>query len=235
MSAEYAIYCHDNYANGFTAAWAAAKIPGPENCDLPPARYDAGDQTETLPLAGAESPHPGLLLYSRAVMERLVAEQPCVRLFYYHHQLALQNLAGLSGCILDMARSGAMITWQALTQEQAGELTDETDAPDLIRYTQGLDLWHWQLPDSRPINAFLATVPHQLVDRNRLAVQLETAPSAALLDTRRFAAHHHHCGACGKPIAHRTQGFAMPRHRHFCDLCKLSGHKTLFHDLQADY
>ena len=116
-------------------------------------------------------------------MECLIADQACVRLFDYHHQTALQNLAGLPGGILDMARSGAMSAWQSLTQEQAGELTDETDAPDLIRYTQDLDLWRWQLPDSRPINAFVATVPHQLVDWNRLAVQPDDSPF------RRIAGH----------------------------------------------
>lgn len=182
MSAEYAIYCHDNCANGFTAAWAVAKTLGPENCDLPPARYNAGAQPEPYPLPGQKV----LILdfsYPRAVMERLIAEQPCVRLLDHYHQTALQNLAGLPGGILAMARSGAMSTWQSLTQEQAGELTDETDAPDLIRYIQDLDLWRWQLPDSRPINAFLATVPHQLVDWNRLAVQLDDSPF------RRIAGH----------------------------------------------
>ena len=170
MPAEYAIYYHDHCADGFTAAWAATTILGPDNCDLHPVRYDADDLPDPYPL-----PEQKVLIldfsYPRTVMERLIAEQPYVRLFD-HHQTALQNLAGLPGCILDMERSGAMITWQTLTQEQTGAPADQVDAPDLIRYVQDRDLWHWQLPDSRAINAYIATMPYQLHEWNLLCPQL---------------------------------------------------------------
>ena len=169
--AEYAIYYHDHCADGFTAAWAAATILGPDHCDLHPARYDAGDQPEPYPL-----PEQKVLImdfsYPRAVMERLIAEQPQVRLFD-HHQTALQNLAGLPGCVLDMERSGAMIAWQTLTEEQTGAPAEQEDAPDLIRYVQDRDLWRWRLPDSKAINAYIATVPCQLDEWDLLSAQLK--------------------------------------------------------------
>ena len=171
MPAEYAIYYHADCADGFTAAWAAAAILGTANCDLHPARYDAGDRPEPYPL-----PQQKVLIldfsYPRAVMERLIAEQPCVRLFD-HHQTALQNLAGLPGCVLDLERSGAMIAWQTLTQEQTGKLPAQADAPDLIRYVQNRDLWRWRLPNSRDINAYISTVPCQPDEWDRLAAQLD--------------------------------------------------------------
>ena len=168
--AEYAVHYHADCADGFTAAWAAAAILGTANCDLHPARYDAGDQPEPYPL-----PQQKVLIldfsYPRAVMERLISEQPQVRLFD-HHQTALQNLVGLPGCVLDMERSGAMIAWQTLTAEQTGAPAEQEDEPDLIRYVQDRDLWHWRLPDSKAINAYIAAVPCQLDEWNRLSVQL---------------------------------------------------------------
>ena len=168
--AEYAIYYHDHCADGFTAAWAAATILSPDNCDLHPARYDATDQPDPYPL-----PEQKVLIldfsYPRPVMERLIKEQPSVRLFD-HHQTALQKLAGLPGCILDMERSGAMITWQTLTQEQTGVPAKQTDAPDLVRYVQDRDLWRWQLPDSKAINAYIGSIPYQFQEWNLLCTQL---------------------------------------------------------------
>ena len=169
--AEYAIYYHDHCADGFTAARAATTILGPDNCDLLPARYDAGDQPDPYPL-----PEQKVLIldfsFPRPVMERLIAEQPSVRLFD-HHQTALQDLAGLPGCVLDMERSDAMITWQTLTQEQTGAPAEQADAPHIIQYVQDRDLWRWQLPDSREINAYIGSIPYQFQEWNLLSAQLE--------------------------------------------------------------
>ena len=169
--AEYAIYYHDHCADGFTAAWVAATILGTDKCDLHPAGYDAGDRPDPYPL-----PEQKVLIldfsYPRQAMERLINEQPQVRLFD-HHQTALQNLAGLPGCVLDMERSGAMITWQTLTQEHAGAPAAQTDAPYLIRYVQDRDLWRWQLPDSKSINAYIGSMPYQFDEWTRLSAQLE--------------------------------------------------------------
>ena len=171
MPAEYAVYYHADCADGFTAAWAAATILGPEHCDLHPSRYDAGDRPDPYP-----HPEQKVLIldfsYPRPVMERLIAEQPYVRLFD-HHQTALQNMAGLPGSILDTERSGAMITFQTLQQELYGEGPPQDVVPDLIRYTQDRDLWCWQLPDSKAINAYIGSIPHQLDEWDELAVQLE--------------------------------------------------------------
>lgn len=171
MPAEYAVYYHADCADGFTATWAATTILGPENCDLHPSSYDAGDRPDPYPY-----PEQKVLIldfsYPRAVMERLIAEQPYVRLFD-HHQTALQNLADLPGCVLDMKRSGAMITWQSLKEELDGEAHPQDVVPDLIRYTQDRDLWRWQLPDSRAINAYIGSIPYEFREWDRLAVQLE--------------------------------------------------------------
>ena len=72
-----------------------------------------------------------------------------------------------------MERSVAMIAWQTLTQEQTGASPEQADAPDLIRYVQERDLWHWRLPDSGAINAYIASMPYQLHEWNLLSAQLE--------------------------------------------------------------
>ena len=112
-------------------------------------------------------------------MKRLIAEHPYLRLFD-HHQTALQNLAGLPGCVLDMERSGAMITWQTLTQEQAGASPEQADAPDFIRYVQDRDLWCWQLPDSGIINAYIASMPYQFTNGTCFPPHWKTEPTASL-------------------------------------------------------
>jgi oligoribonuclease NrnB/cAMP/cGMP phosphodiesterase (DHH superfamily) len=54
---------------------------------------------------------------------------------------------------VDLHRSGAGITWDFLTQRPR---------PPIIDYVEDRDLWNWQLPESREINAFLSTYPFDL-------------------------------------------------------------------------
>ena len=55
------------------------------------------------------------------------------------------------GLTLDVKRSGAMITWEAL------HLPHE-DCPDLIEYVQDRDLWRWELPLSREVGSYILTL-----------------------------------------------------------------------------
>ena len=78
-----------------------------------------------------------------------------------------------------MERSRAIISWQTLTEEQTGAPAEQEDAPDLIRYGQDRDLWRWRLPNSKPINAYIASMPYQLHEWNRLSARRKTQPTAA--------------------------------------------------------
>jgi nanoRNase/pAp phosphatase (c-di-AMP/oligoRNAs hydrolase) len=65
--------------------------------------------------------------------------------------------------VFDMQRSGAMMAWDHF---HAGD-----PPPDLIRYVQDQDLWHWALPDSSEVNAAIASYPYTLEAWSRLAAK----------------------------------------------------------------
>ena len=61
-----------------------------------------------------------------------------------HHQSAADKLGRFQcrcGAVhFDMSQSGAMLSWKFFFPEQP--------VPDLIRYVQDRDLWHWAFPES---------------------------------------------------------------------------------------
>jgi len=63
----------------------------------------------------------------------------------------------------DMERSGAMMAWDHF---HAGEPT-----PDLLRYVQDQDLWHWALPESAEVNAAIASYPYSFEAWSALAAK----------------------------------------------------------------
>lgn len=64
-----------------------------------------------------------------------------------HHKTAEAQLKDLEFCHFDMNRSGAMMTWEFFHSE--------VPAPQLIRYIQDRDFWHFRLPFSREVNAVI--------------------------------------------------------------------------------
>lgn len=60
-----------------------------------------------------------------------------------HHETAQEALMGLPFAIFDMAKSGAVLTWEYFHQ---------CPAPEMLQYVQDRDLWQWQLADSKKIN-----------------------------------------------------------------------------------
>ncbi len=82
-----------------------------------------------------------------------------------HHKTAQEDLKGLSFCIFDMEKSGAVLTWQ--------HFFPDTPIPLLLQYIQDKDLWHWQLENSKEISSALSatsmdfdTWEHYLNDEN---------------------------------------------------------------------
>jgi uncharacterized protein len=74
-----------------------------------------------------------------------------------HHKTAMADLEGFADdnwptgyftkplIVFDMDKSGARLTWEYFHPGQM--------APWIVGYTEDRDLWRWQLPDSREINA----------------------------------------------------------------------------------
>jgi oligoribonuclease NrnB/cAMP/cGMP phosphodiesterase (DHH superfamily) len=143
MKPDICIY-HDRCADGFTAAWAVRK--------------KFGDSVQFVPGVYGEAPPDitgkDVLLvdfsYKRPVLEQMASVARTVTILD-HHKTAAADLDGIGrfpnvDCTFDMNRSGAMITWEHFHDKAA---------PNLVRYVQDRDLWHFALPGSREVSAFI--------------------------------------------------------------------------------
>ncbi len=63
----------------------------------------------------------------------------------------------------DMERSGAMMAWN--------HFHPDDPPPDLLRYVQDQDLWHWALTDSSEVNAAIASYPYSFEAWSALAAK----------------------------------------------------------------
>lgn len=74
-----------------------------------------------------------------------------------HHKSAADKLGRFQcrcGVVhFDMTQSGAMLSWKFFFPEQP--------VPDLIRYVQDRDLWHWAFPESAPFLSALDLEPNE--------------------------------------------------------------------------
>jgi oligoribonuclease NrnB/cAMP/cGMP phosphodiesterase (DHH superfamily) len=134
---------HAECSDGFGAAWAIWK-------KFPNARF--------IPVKHGNPPPSDLrdhrvvivdFSYARPILETMAAESKEL-LILDHHITAEKALAGLPYAYFDQAKSGAVLGW---------EWAHGTEAPWLLRYVQDKDLWSWALPESREINAALASYP----------------------------------------------------------------------------
>lgn len=86
-----------------------------------------------------------------------------------HHETAQTNCEGLDFCTFDMERSGAMLAWDAMSKKFDHRVADlfkstlwRTHLYELVCYVQDRDLWRHQLPDTKEVNAWLASFPLEL-------------------------------------------------------------------------
>lgn len=137
------ILYHADCADGFGAAWALWKR-------FPQAHYIPVKHGYPPP---ADIANKDIVMvdfsYSRDVIEGL-AEKAASFQILDHHVTAKASLAGLPYAHFDMSKSGAVLAW---------EWAHEEPVPWLLQYIQDKDIWTWQLPNSREINAALASYP----------------------------------------------------------------------------
>jgi uncharacterized protein len=146
MSKIYTLY-HNNCPDGFGSALAAY--------------LKFGDKSEYIGVKHQQDPpemEPGSEVYildfsyPRQVMESLLAQHSQV-ITLDHHKTAQEALLGLRGALFDMNRSGAMISWEYFHPDRS--------IPDLFRYIQDRDLWHWKLEGTGEIAAGLQLLPQE--------------------------------------------------------------------------
>jgi len=142
-SAPDVVLYHAECSDGFGAAWAIWK-------QFPQARFVA--------VKHGTPPPPDLqgqrvvivdFSYARSILEAMGAETKDL-LILDHHITSEKALEGLPCAYFDQTKSGAVLAW---------EWAHGTAPPWLLRYVQDKDLWSWALPESREINAALASYP----------------------------------------------------------------------------
>lgn len=146
------IIYHGNCDDGFTAAWACWRRFG-DDADYFAAQYAGYDADVVLPnVLGRDvvivdfCPERAQLLRLKAVAKSLIVLD--------HHKTAKDACAGLDFCVFDMERSGAGLAWDHFVNDRRNSII----YPDewLVDYVEDRDLWRWNLPDSKEINAYIS-------------------------------------------------------------------------------
>ncbi len=146
MSKIYTLY-HNNCLDGFGSALAAYLKFGDKSAYIGVKHQQ--DQPEMEP--GSEV-YILDFSYPRSVMEELLVRHTKV-ITLDHHKTAQAALLGLRGALFDMNRSGAMISWEYFHPDR--------EIPDLFKYIQDRDLWHWKLADTAEVTAGLQLLPQE--------------------------------------------------------------------------
>jgi oligoribonuclease NrnB/cAMP/cGMP phosphodiesterase (DHH superfamily) len=88
------------------------------------------------------------------VLEDLKAQFPSLVVFD-HHMPMKPELEGLDYCFYSEDHSSCVQVWEAL----CGDLP----VPMILRYVEDRDLWKFELPESKAINAYIATMPNDFI------------------------------------------------------------------------
>jgi hypothetical protein len=145
MKSTFVIY-HANCPDGFAAAFVAALFFGDDVEKTGPVSFVPASYGDAVP--GMPDGCDVFILdfsYSREVLMEL--SKRCMVRVLDHHGTAQKALEGLEFATFDMRKSGAVLTWEYFYPG--------VSVPELLLYVQDRDLWQWQLPNSKAINAAL--------------------------------------------------------------------------------
>lgn len=137
---------HAECADGIVAAWAAWKAWGYSASYIPLRRGDAA------PITLCEDADVAIvdLSFSRGEVESIRAAARRMVLLD-HHETAERELRGVSGCTVDVSRSGARLAWD--------HFHPGVERPWLVDYAEDADLHRYKLDGSRAANAWIAAQP----------------------------------------------------------------------------
>ena len=153
MIASISVIYHDECRDGFGAAWAAFQALGHRTGNGNPVHYIPSKYGQKLP----ETDPEGFVYildfsYNLETMTDLYDRQSGRIRLLDHHKTAMEELQGqVPGCHFDMTKSGAVLAWDFFKPFEK--------LPALLAYVQDRDLWQWQLPHSRQVNAALQVTP----------------------------------------------------------------------------
>lgn len=150
MAKKYLCIYHGNCADGFGAAWVVRHSLGGENVDFYSGKYgeDPPDCTGRQVIFVDFS-------YKRNVMLMLAAEADNI-LVIDHHISAIEDLVNMPSNVVfytDTQRSGAMLAWIYFFPNKV--------PPILLRHIEDRDLWKFELPGTREVQAALFSYPYE--------------------------------------------------------------------------
>jgi len=153
---------HANCIDGFTAAWACWCKFG-DDAEYVPAGY--GDKPPDVAgrdvlIVDFSYPRDVLLKMHAAANSLLVLD---------HHHTAQEALAGLDFAQFDMDRSGAGMAWDHLFPNHGRS--------PLVSYVEDRDLWRFELPESKAINAVVGATEQTFAHWSKLAIECYEAPA----------------------------------------------------------
>ena len=140
---------HGNCADGFSSAWVVRKALGEDSVDFHAGVYqnDPPDVTDRdVVMVDFSYKHPVLTEMAESANSILILD---------HHKSAEADLTDLPSNVtthFDMERSGARITWDHFFPNE--------DPPKLLLHVEDRDLWRFDLPGTREIQAAVFSYPY---------------------------------------------------------------------------
>lgn len=153
MIDKYTVLYHSNCYDGMASAWVIHKYL--QSIDaLDHSLFLALNYGDSVPEVTNSHVIMVDFSYKRPEMEAIIKDCRSI-IILDHHKTAQYELEGLredfpdkvEKIIFDMKRSGAGIAWDYYF--------DPTLRPDLVNYVEDRDLWRYNLPESREMNAFI--------------------------------------------------------------------------------
>lgn len=160
-------FYHAGCPDGFGAAWAAWRAWGESALYVPRSHDDAlrpsdwaGDHVLFADIA---PPAHAWRELAEQVERLVVLDHHVSARDRYRAEPALAEAVEAGGhlVVFELAHSGAVLTWQHLHPERP--------LPPLLAYIEDQDLWSWQLPASREVNAAISSHLRSFETWERLA------------------------------------------------------------------
>lgn len=90
-----------------------------------------------------------------------------------HHKTAQAALEGLPFVLFDLEESGATLAWKYFFPT--------LDIPPIVQYIRDRDLWKFELPHSKEINAFIQSYPLSIESYGKLYETFEVEPMTDII------------------------------------------------------
>ena len=176
----YVIY-HENCRDGFGAAWAAWTTLGHRTPNGNPVHYIPSNYGHPPPDTDPDGTVYILdFSYDLGTMTALHHRHNGRITLLDHHKSAMEELQGkVPGCHFAQDLSGAVMAWNFFHPFAR--------LPKLLAYVQDRDLWKFELPRSRDINAALEAAPMDFDTWSALNLDELAAEGHILLGPRREA------------------------------------------------